>query len=309
MNKRTVIIAPVLLAGLMMFTACLRDDNSEELKAMEQKLLLQYLADNNITQAPTASGLYFIPEVEGDGPLAVDGDVVEIQYTGELVTGEVFSTSYDSIAKVHYLYDELYLFGPTRSKIETTLIEGIYEGLQYMKKGGKAKLIIPSDLGFGSISTSRIPSYSTLVYTIEMLNIIPDPASYERQLIQQLLADSNFLPADSTATGLYYIETVEGEGETIQDNDRVYIHCTGYFFDGRVFDTNVGEEPFEILYPYELIDGWIEGLAMMRKGSKGILVIPYWLAYGEPGWVDDYGRLRIPPYMTLIFEIEIDDIT
>ena len=46
----------------------------------------------------------------------------------------------------------------------------------------------------------------------------------------------------------------------------------------------------------------------MREGSKGILIVPYYLGYGELGLYDEYQRTIIPPYMTLVFEIEIDDV-
>jgi FKBP-type peptidyl-prolyl cis-trans isomerase len=57
-----------------------------------------------------------------------------------------------------------------------------------------------------------------------------------------------------------------------------------------------------------VIDGWHEGLRLMRNGSKGIMIIPPHLAYGEWGNYDNFGRVKVPPYMTLVFEMEVDSI-
>ena len=46
------------------------------------------------------------------------------------------------------------------------------EGLSYMKKGGKATLIIPSNLAYGSNGTDKIPGYSTLIFDLELISII-----------------------------------------------------------------------------------------------------------------------------------------
>lgn len=291
-----------------MFTSCNRDDTDDELRAQEKKLLEEYLENNGITQAPTPSGLYYIPIVEGTGAMPVEDDWIEIEYVGELVDGSLFSTSIDSIATLHNLFDEDYLYGPTRTQVNSNLMEGLYEGVKYMKAGGRSRLVLPSELGYGAGSLALVPPFSTLIFTIDLVSVFSDPAEHERELIQQFLADSNFT-ADSTASGLYYIEQIEGTGELIKDGDRLDIWYKGFFLDGRVFDSNINESKFPVTVGVtQLVDGWDEGLKLMREGSKGIMIVPYYLGYGEQGLWDQYGRTLIPPYMTLVFEIEIDDV-
>jgi peptidylprolyl isomerase len=71
---------------------------------------------------------------------------------------------------------------------------------------------------------------------------------------------------------------------------------------GSKFDSSVDRgEPFEFqLGMGQVIKGWDEGVAMMNVGSKGLLVIPFELAYGSR----DMGE-RIPAYSTLVFEVEL----
>jgi len=308
-KKGILMIIPVLVGGLLLQTSCNRNDNEDELKAKERRLLEQYLLSEGITQDPTASGLYYIPIEEGTGDSPVENDWVEFEYIGELIDGTVFTTSYDSVAKLHSNYDENYLYRLARTAVNNDIIDGLQEGFKLMKTGGKAKLIIPSDQAYAGSSSPAIPAYSTLIFTLELLTKFSDPATHERELIQQFLADSGFV-ADSTATGLYYIEQVEGTGEYITTGDIVDVWYTGFFLDGGVFDSNIDGSVFSVSIPStQVILGWDEGLRLMRKGSKGILIIPYELAYGELGRVDQYGRTAIPRFMTLVFEIEIDDVT
>ncbi len=105
-----------------------------------------------------------------------------------------------------------------------------------------------------------------------------------------------------TASGLEYIETQAGTGATPRRGDTVKVHYTGTFPDGRKFDSSVDRgQPFEFrLGMRQVIQGWDEGLALMKVGGKARLIIPPQLAYGELG----AGGV-IPPNATLHFEVEL----
>ncbi|MBR4155651.1 MAG: FKBP-type peptidyl-prolyl cis-trans isomerase [Bacteroidales bacterium] len=83
----------------------------------------------------------------------------------------------------------------------------------------------------------------------------------------------------------------------------IKVHYTGKLLDGTVFDSSVTRnEPFQfVLGIGQVIPGWDEGLQLMSKGEKAVLYIPYYLAYG------DRGAGAIPPFATLIFEVELID--
>lgn len=106
-----------------------------------------------------------------------------------------------------------------------------------------------------------------------------------------------------TDSGLQYEVLVEGSGAIPTRQDQVRVHYTGSLIDGTVFDSSVKRgQPAE--FPVSgVIAGWIEALSMMPVGSKWKLTIPHHLAYGERG-----AGASIPPFSTLVFEVELLDI-
>jgi FKBP-type peptidyl-prolyl cis-trans isomerase len=108
-----------------------------------------------------------------------------------------------------------------------------------------------------------------------------------------------------TASGLQYIIERNGRRNAPKPNatDVVRVHYHGMLLDGTVFDSSVERgEPIEIPLN-QVIQGWTEGVQLMPVGSKFKFFIPYQLAYGERG----AGQF-IPPFATLIFEVELLEI-
>lgn len=106
-----------------------------------------------------------------------------------------------------------------------------------------------------------------------------------------------------TDSGLQYEILTEGNGNKPAATDKVRVHYTGTLPDGTVFDSSVARgAPAE--FPVNgVIRGWVEALQMMPVGSKWKLTIPHELAYGERG-----AGASIPPFSTLVFEVELLDI-
>jgi len=104
----------------------------------------------------------------------------------------------------------------------------------------------------------------------------------------------------TTESGLQYEIISEGDGETPGPNDRVKVHYEGKLLDGKVFDSSYQRGEPIVLSVNGVIKGWTEALQLMQTGDKWKLYIPYNLAYGERGAGGD-----IPPYATLIFDIEL----
>ena len=294
------------IMSALVLTGC-KKDNSEEMIAQEMRLLQQNLVDNNITQEPTASGLYYVPIREGTGISPDEGTFIEIHYVGELIDGTVFTTSYQETAETNGINDTEFLYGPARLQLGYIGQAGLNEGIQLMKVGGKAMFILPSSVAMGGYSSGSVPAYSTLIYTIELLEAFDDPEKFEQEKIWDYLKEGAFDNVDSTESGLYYIRDSIGTGEFFVDGNEVKVFYTGKFLDGRVFDSNVGGEVFSVTLPDTyIIDGWNEGIKLMRNGEKGTLIIPYHLGYGQDGRYDQYGRVRIPPFMTLVFDLETE---
>lgn len=117
------------------------------------------------------------------------------------------------------------------------------------------------------------------------------------ELIKKYLSDNN-LTANSTASGLHYIITAPGNGGSPDINSTVTVKYKGYLLDGSVFDETSGSS--SATFPLSnLIEGWQEGIPLLKTGGKGTFFIPSYLGYG-PSRVG-----TIPANSVLIFEIEL----
>jgi len=103
-----------------------------------------------------------------------------------------------------------------------------------------------------------------------------------------------------TESGLQYEVITTGEGAKPSAESTVSVHYHGTFANGDVFDSSVERgQPAE--FPVNgVIAGWTEALQLMTEGSKWKLTVPYDLAYGERG-----SQGAIPPYATLVFDVEL----
>ncbi|MFA6401621.1 MAG: FKBP-type peptidyl-prolyl cis-trans isomerase [Salinivirgaceae bacterium] len=222
----------------------------------------------------------------GSGSLAQFGDNAYIHYTGFLPDGTIFDSSVKK-------------GDPVRITVGSKqVIEGWDLGLFLMKKGTKIKLYIPPKLAYGNEGYKNlVPENSPIILDLEMVDLIPpEPIvkwnSDGKQIIE-------------TSSGLKYVIFDSGEGNLILPENIVTVHYSGYFADGKLFDSSVKRlEP--IRFPVgigSVIDGWDEGLQLMRKGSKFQLLIPSNLAYGSQG-----APPQIPPDTDLIFDIEVIDV-
>jgi peptidylprolyl isomerase len=108
----------------------------------------------------TASGLKYVEIVEGAGDLPKTGQTVSVHYTGTLESGKKFDSSRDRNQAFEFQIGE------------GQVIKGWDEGLSTMKVGGRRKLIIPAELGYGARGAgSVIPPNATLVFDVELLKI------------------------------------------------------------------------------------------------------------------------------------------
>ena len=106
----------------------------------------------------------------------------------------------------------------------------------------------------------------------------------------------------TTASGLKYVDLVQGTGANPRPGQTVTVHYTGTLANGKKFDSSLDRgRPSDFrLDPTALIKGWFEGLQSMKVGGKRKLIVPPTLGYGPMGRPPD-----IPGNSTLIFDIEL----
>jgi FKBP-type peptidyl-prolyl cis-trans isomerase FkpA len=108
-----------------------------------------------------------------------------------------------------------------------------------------------------------------------------------------------------TDSGLQYWDIKVGTGDEAKDGSHVKVHYTGWFTDGKKFDSSVdAHQPYDFtIGKNEVIKGWDEGVTGMKVGGKRQLRIPPELAYGEAGY-----KTIIPPN-ALIFDVQLLAVT
>jgi len=118
---------------------------------------------------------------------------------------------------------------------------------------------------------------------------------------QRFLLENKTKPGvTTTASGLQDQVLTVGNGKKPTTNDQVTVHYTGKLLDGTEFDSSVSRGSPSTFGVTQVIAGWTEALQLMREGDKWVLFIPENLAYGDRG-----AGSQIPPYATLVFEIEL----
>lgn len=132
-------------------------------------------------------------------------------------------------------------------------------------------------------------------------------AERDKNTILNYAIDNN-LNVQMTQKGLFFLIINEGKGDLLSWGDKISANYIGQFLDGQIFDsTDKKGEPMTF-YIGNMIDGWNEGLQLLRPGGKAIFLIPSALAYGEEGIQDKKERDVIPPNTVLKFDIEVVDL-
>jgi peptidylprolyl isomerase len=157
---------------------------------------------------------------------------------------------------------------------EAGLIPGLVEGLEGIKRGEKRRLGIPSALAYKHARAGNIPPDSDLVFDVRWMAL-------EKK------------------------DLVVGTGDMARMGSTVTVNYRGTFEDGREFDSSYSRHvPATFtLRAGGLIQGWLLGVPGMRVGGKRHLWVPWNLAYGAKG--NNRGRVPIPPYTNLVFDIEL----
>lgn len=160
-NKKVKILAVALSLIVVLITGC---DPSKKWARQEQDSILNYLGSiGDTVYEKKASGLYYHELVLGTGDSPVTNDTASIYYKGKFLDGSLLGTNMADTIPLKFIVGS------------SPLIEGIAEGVTYMKAGGKAKLLIPSSLAYGAYGYSNgyitIPGYTPLIFEISLVQV------------------------------------------------------------------------------------------------------------------------------------------
>ena len=140
-----------------------------------------------------------------------------------------------------------------------------------------------------------------------LLMVAPAAAFAQREKLPA--ADLEFVKktwpnAKRTSTGLWYVMMDEGKGALAKPGDMVSVHYVGWLINGTMFDKVMQPEPplkFR-LREGNVIDGWYQGVQLMRPGCHLVLIVPSEMGYGSRGKIP-----VIPPDSTLVFEVFLEE--
>lgn len=220
------------------------------------------------------------------------------------------------------LFSSKELSNPFRMKLKRTVPTGqtIDDALSLLHIGDSVSFKVNANLFYTQTKKQDVPlnvkQNDYITFYVKLLSVVnqeqfeqirvkkePDTIEREQELLERYLQMSN-ITVEPTNSGLYFVENIEGKGELAKIGNRVSVHYSGYFIDGKGFSsTYESGKPFTfILGKDDLIAGFQEGIGMMQKKGHYTLVIPSHLGYSKEG------NESIPPNKTLIFEIDVLDI-
>jgi len=231
-------------------------------------------------QYTSESGLKYTFYIYNSKAVKADsGDQVSVHYVGKLADGTIFDQSYARQMPITFALGK------------GQVIKGWEEGIALMHEGDSAYFEIPANLAYGERDMGTIKPNSTLFFTVKLVKLKSAFKPYNVAKLDTIKG----------AEGLRYIIVAKGSGPAAQRNDKVTAHYSGYFTDGRVFDSSFDtDQPFEFTIGRKrVIKGWDLAFEGMMVGEKRRLLIPYSLGYGEAG------RAPIPPKSDLIFDVEL----
>ncbi len=144
---------PFALSMILLISSCSKKTDQAE---VDDQIIKDYLVSKNLTAIKDPSGLYYIMTATSTGTSPTLTSTVEVKYKGSLLNGTVFDQTATDKTFTYAL---------------SGLIKGWQIGIPLMKEGGKATLIIPSKLGYGSENLGVIPPNSVLIFDIELIDV------------------------------------------------------------------------------------------------------------------------------------------
>lgn len=265
----------------------------------------------------TDTGLFYKLQAIGEGKRSpAIGDYLQLRITYKTIKDSVFLDSYSSNET-----------GMVILPFNHSSFKGSFEeGLMTMNEGDSVSFIVDGEQLFEKFFKAHLPFFIKQGDKVKMdvrLNKILNKDEYANQIneYKTLVADRDieeqrklqiFLDTNQTHftvfdNGMYYLPLKQGGGNPAETGDIVKVNFTGYFLDGRKFESTYDRgQPleFKLGEQGQVIKGFEMAISLLSEGAKAKFIIPSQLAFGEAGSSTGI----VPPYSTLIYEIELLNI-
>ena len=274
-------------------------------------VLLGAVSCTNSEFKKTKSGLLYKIYSDGKGDAAKPGQFLKVNVVEKIRDSTLFSTyggfpfyiNVDSPRPVYSHTEILSLLRKGDSAVVVLLVDSLQRksGGQlppYFKKKDKVTI------------TFRVMD----IFASESLLAVDRDAELEKEKTREIKAVEGYLAenkinAEKTAKGTYVVVTSPGDGPQVDSGKQVAVRYTGKLFpSGKVFESNMtgpGNEPYKfVIGQAKVIQGWDDGLKKFKKGGKGSLYVPAFLAYGPSNQGPSHKQFE-----NLMFDIEIVDVT
>lgn len=298
MIKKLSLYTIALFGCLVLFNSCKKE--YETIETLDERSIADYLSKNNITDAKDTLGYHYQIINKGTGAAVLNSDSVYYTYDFKHANGTSFLKSAD------YQIPSTFLGYTDRFSFKT--IPAVRLTLSKLKKGGSARIILPSKLAFGKNGQSVLGVESNEIIIVEV-SLLP----YANRVQLDDFVLGKFITANSLQTTLdpsrvRYIVSAQGTGkETVLATSKVKVKYTGRLLNGTVFDSSTDGVEFVL---NEVIEGWTKVIpGKIGVGGKIRLLIPSDLGYGQFPQKDGNGTVTIPANSCLDFDIEIISIT
>lgn len=160
-------------------SACISDsENAQIIFERDKQKIEQFVRDNPISSVkefsePAMGIRIFWQEVSNSGRKASIGDTVVVDYVGKLLNGNVFDTSFESVARANNIFNPNRPYEPFKFSFGLDpVIQGFLFGISQMEEGDKATIIMPSLYGYGRDASPEIPSNSILMFELDYVQLI-----------------------------------------------------------------------------------------------------------------------------------------
>lgn len=275
----------LLLLPFLLLAGCL-DSTGPEFEEYDNTADLEFLEENAKRDGVTVteSGLQYRVLEESDGLVPTEESIVVFDFIGTFYDGEEFNNTFDG--------------GQPATVFVNNLPPGLEEGLQLTPIGSRYEFVLPPELGYGNNPPSGFPPGAVLIFEVELLR----SSNYDSIYLDENAEREDVMVTES---GLQYRVIEEGSGESPGSDSAVNLEYTGTLIYGQTFDTSRNTEGPVTLNLGEVIDGFSEGLQLMKEGARYEFFIPADLGYGNQPPQSLPDEPQIHPGATLIFDVEL----